>query len=263
MTSAYRTLPDFLIVGAAKAGTTTLYDVIARHPQVGAAAVKEVHFFDLRFARGVEWYRAQFPLAYRVRGEHDGSGTRRCTGEASPYYMFHPHAPRRIKELIPDARLIVLVRNPVERAYSHFHHESRAGRETLSFEEAIAREPERLGAELERMMADEHYNSVSHRRHSYVQRGLYADQLDALQKFFRPEQILVLCSEDFFKNPTKTYGDVISFLGLPADPKTKVRRQNSGSYRAMSPATRAQLTQYYESHNQRLYAMIGRDLGWK
>ena len=262
MTSQFRTLPDFLIVGEAKAGTTTLYDLLARHPQVAAAAMKEVHFFDLRFSRGVDWYRAQFPMAYRVRGEYRGPGARLLTGEASPYYMLHPHAPRRIKALVPDVRMIALVRNPVERAYSHFHHESRAGREPLSFEEAIEREPERLAGERERMLADEAYSSVSYRRNSYLKRGLYAEQLEGLYKLFSSEQLLVVCSEELFKNPAKTYADVVSFLGLPRD-TTAIRKQNSGSYSAMSPGTRALLVSYFEPHNQRLYSLLGRDLGWK
>ena len=262
ITAAYRTLPDFLIVGEAKAGTTTLYDLLSRHPQVAPAAMKEVHFFDLRFSRGVEWYRAQFPLSYRVRGEYEGPGARLRPGEASPYYMLHPHAPRRIKALLPNARLIVLVRNPIERAYSHFHHESRAGRESLSFEEAIDREPERLAGERERMLADEHYSSVAYRRQSYLRRGQYADHIDALHALFDPRQVLVVCSEELFKNPGKTYAEVISFLGLPPVNKTAIRRQNSGTYAPMSSDTRKRLAAYFEAHNQRLYRMLGRDLRW-
>ena len=262
MTAAHRTLPDFLIVGEAKAGTTTLYDLLSRHPQVAPAAMKEVHFFDLRYSRGVEWYRAQFPLSYRVRGDYEGPGARLCTGEASPYYMLHPHAPRRIKALLPDVRLIVLVRNPIERAYSHFHHESRAGREALSFEEAIAREPERLAGERERMLADEQYSSVAYRRNSYLRRGQYADHIDALHALFDPQQVLVVCSEELFKSPGKTYADVVSFLGLPADTRTAIRQKNSGSYAPMSSDTRKRLAAYFESHNHRLYQMLGRDLRW-
>jgi hypothetical protein len=262
MTAAYRTLPDFLIVGEAKAGTTTLYDLLSRHPQVAPAAMKEVHFFDLRFSRGVEWYRAQFPLSYRVRGGYEGPGARLCTGEASPYYMLHPHAPRRIKALLPHVRLIVLVRNPIERAYSHYHHETRAGRESLSFEEAIDREPERLAGERERMLADEHYSSAPYRRNSYLRRGQYADQIDALHALFDPRQVLVVCSEELFKSPHKAYGEVISFLGLPAVNKTAIRRQNSGSYAPMSAATRSRLVAYFEPHNQRLYQLLDRDLRW-
>ena len=263
MTAGYRMLPDFLIVGEAKAGTTTLYDLLARHPHVAPAAMKEVHFFDLRYARGIDWYRAQFPLSYRVRGSYRGPGARLVTGEASPYYMLHPHAPSRIKSLMPDVRLIVLVRNPVERAYSHYNHEERAGREPLSFEEAIEREPERLAGERDRMIADEQYSSVTYRRNSYLLRGHYAEQLERLYRMFRRDQLLVVCSEELFTNAPKTYADVVSFLGLPRDTRNVIRRQNSGSYSAMSPAMRDRLTRYFKPHNERLYAMLGRDLGWK
>lgn len=260
-TAAMRTLPDFLIVGEAKCGTTSLYDDLVRHPRVLEAAMKEVHFFDLRFHRGLDWYRAQFPLEWRVRSSSAGA-PRLQTGEASPYYMFHPHAPARIKQTLPHVKLIAMLRNPTDRAYSQYQHEFRQGRETLTFEEAIEQEPARLAGELERMLVNVHYNSTEHRRHSYLARGIYADRLPVWWNLFAREQLLILKSEDYFKAPDLTLERVQTFLGLaPRRPK-RFARKNVGGYTPMSPAVRQRLNAYFAPHNERLYEMLGADLEW-
>ena len=100
-TAPVRTLPDFLIIGAQKSGTTFLYQLLVQHPHVKPAFVKEVHYFDLEYRKGVNWYRSHFPLQMRNSREY-------ITGEASPYYLFHPHAPRRASAVVPDAKLVVL-----------------------------------------------------------------------------------------------------------------------------------------------------------
>jgi hypothetical protein len=262
-TATMRVLPNFLIVGEAKCGTTSLYDDIVQHPLVLEAAKKEVHFFDLRFRRGLDWYKAQFPLAWRMRS--GASAPRRFqTGEASPYYMYHPHAPARIKEAVPHVKLIAMLRNPVERAYSQYQHEFRKGRETLAtFEEAVAREPERVRGELERMLADPRYNSVEHRRHSYVARGIYVDPLERLQRLFGPEALLVLKSEEYFSAPQLTLERVFKFLELPAREPRVFARKNVGKYSPIDAALRKRLVEYYAPHNARLYDFLGVDFGWK
>jgi hypothetical protein len=260
-TRSFRTLPDFLIVGEAKCGTTSLYDDIVRHPLVREAAVKEVHFFDLRFHRGLDWYRAQFPIQRRARnGGPDHHPIQ--TGEASPYYMFHPHAMSRIKTALPDVKLIAMLRNPVERAYSQYQHELRHGRETLSFEDAIAREPERLRGERERMLQDERYNSFAHRRQAYLARGIYVDQLRRLRESFDRRQLLVLKSEDYFAAPHATLERVFEFLELPPWQPQWFARRNVGTYAPIDAQLRQRLVDYFVPHNARLYSFLGADLGW-
>ena len=260
-TASMRALPDFLIIGEAKCGTTSLYDDLVQHPCVREAAIKEVHFFDLRFHRGLDWYRAQFPFV-SLLGTNP-NGRRSQTGEASPYYMFHPHAPARIKATLPDVKLIAILRNPVERAYSHYQHEYRHKRETLTFEEAIARESERLDGELERMIENPCYNSRAHRRHAYVTRGIYVESLRRMMSLFSREQLLVVCSKEFFHNPQPVYRQITSFLELPEDINHRFAKRNTGSYAPIAPATRRHLQQYYEPHNKRLYALLGRDFQWE
>ncbi len=123
LTSGSRRLPDFIILGAQRAGTSSLYYYLSQHPQILPAVRKELHFFDDHYRRGLGWYRSQFP----TRGAR---GT--ITGEATPYYLSHPHAPARIQRLLPQARLIVLLRNPVERAISHYFFEVSHQREVVA-----------------------------------------------------------------------------------------------------------------------------------
>jgi hypothetical protein len=253
-------LPDFVIIGAQKCGTTFFYHLLSQHPLIESAASKELHFFDKYFDLGVEWYRRCFPTP---RWE---SGRRTITGEATPYYMFHPLAPERMVKVVPQARLMVLLRNPVERAYSHHQQEVRKGAETLSFDEAIEAEKVRLRGEREKLLDEEHYASFEHQRLSYLSRGIYVDQLRHWTKFFPREQMLVLKSENFFKSPQDVLKLALDFLDLPtskAAPSEMGTGRNESRYEGrMDPSTRRRLEEYFEPHNKRLYDYLGVDLGW-
>jgi hypothetical protein len=255
-TSALRPLPDFVIIGAQKAGTTFLYEVLCQHPRVLEADKKEIHYFDSpRFQKGELWYRAHFPFP-------PGSKDKYQTGEASAYYILHPHTPRRMAELIPQTKIIALLRNPVERAYSNYHQQSRKEWESLSFEEAIEAEPQRLAGEVERMLADESYDSFNHRHYSYLARGVYVDQLKAFEKYFPREQMLVIKSEGMFEKTPEIFARTLDFLGLPSWQPEKFAPSNVGKYSNMNPQTRKWLEEYFAPHNQRLYEYLGEDFGW-
>jgi hypothetical protein len=254
-------LPDFLIIGAEKAGTTFLYWALCQHPNVEPASEKELHFFDTRkwSNRGVGWYRSQFP----ARAWRDGRGV--LTGEASPYYLFHPSSPLRASATVPDVKLVALFRNPVDRAYSAYNHKVAAGQEPLSFEEALAEEDRRTAGELEKMLSDESYYSRNVRVHAYRTRGIYVDQLQRWHKHFAPEQLLVLRSETLFANPKATIDVVREFLELPkfdVDITSLKERRNRRTFRPMAPATQQRLEQFFEPHNLRLYEYLGVDFGW-
>ena len=262
MTGALRVLPDYIIIGAQKCGTSSLYRDLNEHPSVAAAAGKEVHFFDWHFRRGTGWYRAHFPTAAYKEMFQLRTGHRLVTGEASPYYMFHPHAPRRVKALLPGVKLIALLRDPVERALSAYHHQVRAGEETLSLQDALEQEPGRLAAEVERLARDESYKSVAHRRYSYVSRGLYAEQLEEWFTCFPRERVHIVGSEAFFSNPADVVAGVLEFLELPPGPPQNFRRFNAGEYPEPDPAIRKRLVDFFAPHNRRLYELLGRDFGW-
>jgi hypothetical protein len=192
----------------------------------------------------------------------NGAG-RMLTGEASPYYMAHPHAARRIKSILPDVKAIAMLRNPIERAYSQYQHEFRQNRETLSFEDAIAREPERLKGERERMIRDEGYTSAEFRRHGYLMRGVYVDHLRAWLTHFDRAQLLVINSEAYFAAPDKTLREVLAFLDLPENQPRGYAKRNVGKYAPISADLRRQLADYFAPHNARLYDFLGVDYGWQ
>jgi sulfotransferase family protein len=170
--------------------------------------------------------------------------------------------PARVAEHLPRAKLIALLRDPVERAYSHYQHEVARGFETLSFEEAIEAEPARLAGEVERMAAEPLYNSFAHQHHSYLARGCYAEQLARWRALFPPEQLLVLSSERFFREPERSFARVLDFLELPPSTPDAFEKHNAYDYRQMDATTRGRLVEHYREPNRALYEWLGDDLGW-
>jgi hypothetical protein len=249
-------LPDFVIIGEKKCGTTFLYHLLGKHPLVEPAASKELHFFDVHFDEGIEWYRRCFPPPKR-RGARQT-----VTGEATPY-MSNRHAPGRMAQVVPEARLIALLRNPVERAYSDYQMVARKGRENETFEEAMravakAHPPDGEGGDRA---------GSRDGRHRYLFRSVYVDHLLRWMEFFDREQLLVLKSEDFFENPRETLEVVLEFLGLPEwEPEASELeggKRNAGRYeKEMDPVLRKRLEEYFEPHNRRLYDFLGTDFGW-
>lgn len=252
-------LPDFIIIGAQKGGTTNLYDMLTRHPCVAPALVKEIHFFDDNFAKGMAWYEASFPRC-PLDGGNDSKHL--ITGEASPSYLFHPYAARRIFTVTPAVKIIALLRNPVNRAYSHYHHEVRLGFEKLPFAEAIQMESKRLSGEKEKLLADETYASANYMHFSYLARGIYVDQIRAWRSVFPEGQILILKSEDFFRDAAAVVRQVWAFLGLPDWEPEMLETSNAFPYPKMEDEMKKSLLAYFEPHNQRLYEFSGVDFGW-
>jgi len=262
LTGPIRLLPDFIIIGAQKCGTTSLYRYLMQHPCVVPPFRKEVHFFSIHFGRGLTWYQSHFPSFLYKAYTRQTRGRNLVIGEASPYYIFHPVAPKRISETIPQVELIAMLRNPVDRAYSHYHHEVRKGRETLPFEAAIEREAERLAGETERMIEDENYYSFNHHRYTYLSRGIYVNQLEIWLRFFSREQILILKSEDLYADSSTVLRHVLEFLNLPAWEPKEYMNYNPAGYPRMNPNTKKRLTDYFEPHNQRLYKYLGASFDW-
>jgi hypothetical protein len=261
-TGHIRLMPDFIIIGAQKCGTTSLYKYLTQHPCVMRSYAKEVHFFDNNFEKGITWYRAYFPSFFYTYSLERIRGQDCITGEATPYYIFHPLVPKRIAETIPQVKLIMMLRNPVDRAYSHYSHEVRRGNETLSFEEAIKREGERLSGEVSRIQLDRGYYSFNHQHYSYLARGIYVDQLEAWMDLFPRGQILIMRSEDFYSDPQETLRQAIAFLDLPSWEPKEYGRFNIGKYPNMNPAIRNHLLDYFAPHNQRLSEFLGVDIDW-
>lgn len=254
--------PSFFIVGTQKGGTTSLYNYLVEHPCVLAAKKKEIHYFSDNYAKGAAWYKQHFPSVVKQLKAFIKNKKIIITGEATPFYLFHPHAPERIWRAFPDAKIILMLRNPIDRAYSHYRYHIKLGEETLTFEEAIAAEPERLEGEYEKMLTDENYNSVNYKIYSYLKRGIYVDQLERWLAFFPKEQILVIKSEDFFSDPAASHREAQSFLSLQPIPLISYRKFNEGKASSINPHTRKELVKYFDPYNNRLYEMIGKEYNW-
>lgn len=253
-----RVLPDFIIIGAQRSGTTYLYDALLG-PHVMGAVRKEVHFFDREFHRGPGRYRSAFPLRSTVR-RRSASEAGAVVGEATPYYLAHPAVPARAASVVPGARLIVLLRDPVERAFSHYQHSRRLGFENLPFDEALRCEPQRLEGEEAMLMSRPRYRSAALERHSYATRGLYARQLRRWLEHYPREQLLVLSSEELFADANTVLRRVEHFLGVPA--RDVVPPRPPGSSQEVPPQVRARLRELFAPDGAELPALVGFSPPW-
>lgn len=259
-----RMLPDFLICGAQRCGTTSLFRTLARHPDVISPFLhKGVHYFDTasRYTRGPEWYRGHFPL--RLLADHRSANGRAVTGEASPYYVFHPLAPDRIAAELPHARLLVLLRDPVQRAYSAHKQETGRGFETEPLEQALALEEERLAGEEERLHADPAYQSFHHQHHAYRRRGQYAEQLDALCAAVGRERVLVLETDEMFAPGSDAWARTLDHLRLPWWDAGEMPRANARPSQPLAEHIRRELADHFAPHDERLASYLGHEPSWR
>lgn len=259
VTASRRVLPDFIIFGAMRCGTSSLYHTLTEHPQVSAALRKEVRFFDQHFERGLDWYRAHFPPASTMARRAARAGSA-LTGEASPEYLYHPLAAERIAATLPEVKLVALLRDPVERAWSHYQHSVRRGVERLPFRDALAREEERLAGEIERMRQPG-YRGGAYEAFSYVSQGRYAEHLRPWFEHFPRERILIVRAEEMFAAPGATLAAITEFLGL--DPWTpRYLAMNFGPRAAMPSEVRTELRARLAPSVARLEELLGREMGW-
>ncbi|GAB3644737.1 sulfotransferase family protein [Glycomyces tarimensis] len=266
LTSASRILPGLLICGGQRCGTTSLYRALAQHPAIlKAVCHKGIHYFDTSYDRGLSWYRAHFPTKAVVRRVADHTGLAPIGFESSPYYLYHPLAAQRFARDLPGIKVIVLVRDPVERAWSHHAHEAARGFEDIAdFEAAVEAEPERLAGTEERLRLDPHHYSFAHQHHAYVARGRYTDYLEPLAKMVGRDRVLVLDSGEFFSRPEDAFERVLRFLGLPWLGEFAFARHNArGRPSPMSAALRRRLTEHYEPYDARLAEWLGGTPSWR
>jgi hypothetical protein len=262
LTSPFRVMPDFFIIGGMRCGTTALYSYLLQHPSIAPAAKKEISFFDMHFKKGEFWYRSQFSTLLAKQYAKRIQKRDFITGDATPTYIFNPHVPKRIFQKIPQAKLIVLLRNPVNRAYSLYQLQMLYKVETLSFEEAIEKEAERLDSEWDRILEDENYVSTLPQYYGYISTGIYVDQLKNWMDVFPKEQFLILTTDRFGQDAQEIFSRVTTFLDMPYWELRTYKRHYTWPYPPMKPATRKRLMAYFKPHNQRLYELLGRDLGW-
>jgi hypothetical protein len=250
LTSPLRTLPDFLLMGFPKCGTTSLYMYLTQHPQIAAAFEKETRYFNYHQTWGLLWYRANFPTVFekalRARG-----GKRVLTGEGTPLYILDPDTYRGIHSMNPEAKIIILLRNPIDRAYSNYRHLCRLG---------MAGRLD-IGAYLDRELAGP--PSKESPFLNIAASGVYVDYIRKLHAVFPRKQVLILKSEDLFAEPEATVGRCLRFLALPPNPLGKYGKFNDGRHKeGLDRAARKRLADFYRPHNRELYDYLGVDFGW-
>lgn len=232
---------DFIIIGAQKAGTTALFDHLSDDPSLSLSEVKEVHFFD---NEAVDWAAPDYG-AYHAQFDWSDQ---RIRGEATPIYIYWPRSLERIAAYRPDVKLILMLRNPVERAWSHWRMEFSRGAETLPFGDAIRRGRQRL-------FEAEPWGH--HREFSYVERGFYADQLERLLGLFDPGQLLILGADELQADPDTVLTRFNAFVGAPPPPKTAPRQVHVGKDMGqMDEADRIWLEGVYAADQARLARLL-------
>lgn len=262
-THTLRARPDFLLVGAQRCGTTSLFRALLAHPNVMRANLaKGVNYFDTNAERGPGWYGAHFPLR-AATARHAAPGQDHAqVFEASGYYMFHPHAPRRIAAELPGVKIVAMVRDPVERAFSAYKHEFARGFETEPLQRALALEDERVEPELRRMLADPTYYSDVYRHQAYRRRGQYAEQLRTFVDLLGPDRLHVVQSELFFSEPEEELGRLLDFLGLPRVMPERFDRYNPRPSAPLDQRVAEDLRRHFTGYDAALEPLLGRRPAW-
>jgi hypothetical protein len=252
LTLGGRQLPGALVIGAQRAGTTSLHRALAEHPELHPPVLhKGVHYFDTAYGHPLAWYRAHFP-----RG--GGTGFETC-----PYYLAHPVVPSRVAADLPDVRVVALLRDPVERAVSHHAHEVARGFEDLDLEAAIEAEPERLAGAEERLRdGPRSLVDVHHQHHAYLARGAYAPQLRRWFDAVGRDAVLVLDAAPFLADPAAGLPRVLDHLGVAPAADLVVGRWNAGRPATIPAALRHRLEEHFAPLDADLVDLLGWRPSW-
>ena len=253
ITASSRVLPDFIISGTVRSGTTSLYYNICEHPSVLPASYDEIGYFDSNYHLGINWYRSMFPTEKEMKQVKKETNFA-ITGEDTPFYFWKKEAAERIFQDIPNSKIIIIFRNPVDRAYSNYNLGIRKKTESLSFEDAIDEEMNFLKTHSFRDAVD--------RRRSYLSKGLYENQIKIWLDNFPREQIHILCTEDMKKNPKESLLKIFQFLGIPNYTLKNPQKQKLAEYKKMDDKTREKLLTFYEPYNQKFFETIQEKFDW-
>ncbi|QLH04006.1 sulfotransferase [Nitrosopumilus oxyclinae] len=259
LSSNYHSLPDFLIIGAAKSGTSSLYEYLNQHPSILPCVVKEPNYFTAYYNRGLDWYKSCFPFKAK---RFFCPEKKFLTGEATARYYWYPFAPERVKQLLPNCKIILLLRNPVERSYSHYKMRYKNKIIDQTFEQEILDEPKRIEGEWDKMLNDENYFSFKFNSNGYLTKGLYINYITKWFELFPKKQILVIKAEDFFSNPEKITNETLEFLGLPSIKLKNYEIMRKGLDDKLTSDIRKKLIDYFKPYNQKLYDFLNVDFGW-
>ena len=244
----------FLIIGAQKAGTSSFYKYLIQHPQVIGTEKKECHFFDDNYIKGIPFYKTFFPdIQNNI-----------VIGEATPNYLFHPQVAKRIRNHFPSAKLIILLRNPIDRAISHYYHNRKyPAREPLSMSHAFKFERLRIKVDYQRMCMDESFNSQKVKYFSYLKRGEYYIQLKRYFDLFPYENIAIYQSEKFFDDPIKILQMAFQFLEIDTYVPKDLKPKNICRFKKEVPSDVFEmLKHYFKPYNEKLYNFLSNSYDW-
>jgi len=251
--SPLRVLPELIVIGVVRSGTTSLYHYLSQHPSIIKSAYDELGYFDSNYELGLNWYKSLFPSILKKNKILKKNG-KFMTYDVTPFYIYNEKAPKRIQKILPNSKLIVILRNPIDRSYSNYF----LGNKDKSFEEVIENEKKILN-KINKSNPDEYYNFV---HTSMLSRGFYAEQLENWYKVFPKNQILIIQSEEFIKNPNKVMNDIFDFLDLPHYEIPDTSKKNKIHYDPMKKETRSDLIKFFRPYNEKLYSLIGRNFNW-
>lgn len=273
LSAGARPLPDFLVIGSKRGGSTSFYYDLIEHPAIlglfpppipllKPVGTKGVHYFDTEYAHGSTWYRSHFPTRWQRQRVSHRVGEPALAGEASPYYLFHPLAAARAHDLVPHAKIIAILRDPVMRTYSHWKERRREHAEDLDFLAALEAEPSRLAGERERLLHDPGYSSYAYEQQSYATQSRYAEMLAPWLELYGRGAVFVAASEDYYADPDAVLGDCQDFLGLSRRPTATGTTRNSAPGGSIDPAVRARLEAYFAEQNAALADLTGQRFPW-
>ena len=261
-TSWLRVAPSFLIIGAGKSGTTSLFEYVFAHPATSRPTHKEINYFTHQWERlSAHWYRGQFPTAFRRMYISCRHGARLVTGEASTSYLFRPDVPLRVRRTIPDVRLIATLRNPVDRAISDYHYSLAMGAERATLQEALEKEAERLARSPE-LLENPSYERLPLGTRRYLAAGVYDKQFERWLDYFPREQLLVIESEHLFADPHSTMRKVYGHLRLSPFELPRLAVHGQGAYPEADVKVTAYLHDFFAEPNRRLVELLRQDFSW-
>jgi hypothetical protein len=259
-------LPDVVVIGASKCGTSSLAAHLSSHPDCLPPFFKEVRYFDSSRSSvtDLDAYRAHFPTAAHRKAKELFSGRSGWTGDFSPTYYDHPHAPRRVFETLrADVKLILMVRNPVDRAFSQYRFQRGIGNEPEGdFEKALELEESRVAGEAEKQLADASYFSLPLNKYGYVTRSRYLEYIKNWHRYFDPSRLLIVRFEDFEREPQSVFDEICDFIEKPRC-RIKSEIHNVSRIReGMAAETRARLVDTFRAHNAEMSDYLARDFDW-
>jgi len=252
--SSLRVLPNLVVIGVVRSGTTSLYHYLSQHPSIIKSAYDELGYFDSNYDLGLNWYKSLFPTIFEKKKVEEKNG-KFITYDVTPFYIYNEKVPKRIQKIIPDSKLILILRNPVDRAYSNYF----ITKQNKKFEDIIIEEKEILKT-INRKNKEEYYKFV---HTSLLSRGFYAEQLEKWFKIFPRNQILIIKSEDFAIQTNKIMNEIFNFLGLENFNILDDSKKNKIVYEPMKEETRRELIEYFRPYNEKLYSMINRNFDWE